>query len=134
MKITQRLELQWDARWLRLLSVFIFLINLLCEVAHAGDTIITFDDVPTDTSLDTQFHDRGVDFGLPPYGSLPATSQIPVVSCCIPITRAAPAGHASQVASISDAHAEFYIAAMFGSFTTYRQRVQVTVGNTVAVD
>jgi hypothetical protein len=134
MKTSQRLELQWDARWPRLLSAFVFLIGLLCEVAYAGDTVITFDDVPANTFLDTQFHDRGVDFGLPPYGSLPATSQIPAVSCCVPITRDAPTGHASQVASISDAQSEFWISGMFGSFTTYRQRVQVTVGNTVAAD
>lgn len=104
------------------------------SVAHAADTIITFDDVAANTFLDTQYHDKGVDFGFPPYASLPPTSQIPNVVCCSPITRVAPAGHSSQVVSISDAQTEFWISAMFGSFSTFRQHVQITVGNTVAAD
>src|SRR5262249_12272467 len=63
------------------------------SVVQAADTTIPFDDVPADTFLDTQFHDKGVDFGFPPYASLPSTSQVPSVVCCTPITRAAPSGH-----------------------------------------
>jgi hypothetical protein len=121
-------------RGIVLILQFGFLVGSFGGVAHAADTVITFDEVAADTFLNTQFHDRGVDFGYPPYASLPETSQIPVVTCCTPITRAAPAGHASQVASISTARTEFWFSGMFGAFSTYRQRVQITVDNTVAVD
>src|SRR6266571_8814003 len=96
---------------------------LLTVLAHAADTVITFDDVPANTFLDKQYRDRGVDFGFPPYASLPPTSQIPNVVCCTPITRAAPSGHSRQVASISNARTEFWISGMFGSFSTFRQHV-----------
>jgi hypothetical protein len=104
--------------------------------ARAADTVITFDDIAADTFLTPQnFHDRGVDFGLPPYASLPPGNQVPSMACCTPITRAPPPGHSSQVASISFASTtEFWISGMFGSFSTWRQHVQVTIGNISPAD
>jgi hypothetical protein len=107
---------------------------LLMPAAHAADTVIGFDDVPPNTPITTQYHALGVDFELPPYGSLPASSQIPAVWCCIPITRTSPPGHSSQVASISWSSTEIWTPGVFGAFATYRQHVQVSVGSNFASD
>ena len=99
-------------------------------VVHAADTVLTFDDVTADTLVATHYHAQGVDFSYPPYASLPSTSQIPdAVVCCFPITRAPPPGHPDQVADISLAGMEFWRAGLFGTFSTFRNRVTMTVGD-----
>ena len=103
---------RWVPVWM---VVGALLFVLLCGRAEAGDTVIGFDDVPPDTPVATQDHARGVDFGMPPYSSLPPTSQIPSVLCCYPITRTAPIGHSSQVADLSWHSTEEWQAGMFGS-------------------
>jgi hypothetical protein len=102
----------------------------LCIVAHAADTVINFDNLPPDTPVDTQYHSQGVDFGFPPYASLPASSQVPpAVTCCSPIIRAAPPNHASQVLDISSGRGEFFTPGVFGAFSGFHQRLQVSIGN-----
>jgi hypothetical protein len=51
------------------------------------------------------------------------------MTCCIPITRVAPAGHPNQVVDI-DLHgtSEFFQAGMFGTFGAFHRHVQLTVG------
>ena len=118
---------------LALLSLLI-LLALNCGRAQCADTTITFDDVPPTTPVETHYHSQGVDFGLPPYGSLPPTSQVPAVWCCFPITRPAPTGYSSQVASIHEGGGEFYLAGLFGLFSTFRKHIQVTVGDSTQMD
>jgi len=117
-----RLFLSWGA-------IFVAF-GALGNVAIAADTVITFDDVPPNTEVATHYHAQGVDFGFPPYAALPPTSQIPgAVLCCLPLTRVSPSGHTSQVADIALSGTEIWTAALFGTFTTSRARVRVTVGD-----
>jgi hypothetical protein len=119
-------------------SIFILCFSLCGPALRAqptglsccADTVIRFDDLPANVSVTAHYRPQGVDFGLPPYSSLPPASQIPLgIRCCFPRVRVAPSGHSSQVADISTSGGEFFQPGMFGTFTTFRRRVQVTVGN-----
>jgi hypothetical protein len=114
--------------------VALILVALMCRPARSADTTITFDDLPPNTPVIAQYHKLGVDFGLPPYASLPPTSKVPTVSCCIPITRTAPSGYSSQVASISWSSNEFYNPGLFGTFSTFRHYIQISIGNSLPGD
>ncbi len=97
--------------------------------APLADTVITFDDLPANTALSNQYVSKGVTFGYPPYSSLPLNSQIPPgIHCCFPVVVTAPPGHATQAANISIEGGENFLPGMSGAFTTFRQRVQATIG------
>jgi hypothetical protein len=117
------------ARSMQLCARVALLATMAWSAAFAANTVITFDDVAVDTPLGSQYHSKGVDFGYPAY--YPATSQLPGTAylCCIPITRAAPSGHSSQVANMSWSSTEVFGPGMFGTFTSFHSTVQVTVGD-----
>src|SRR5580700_8178106 len=100
------------------------------QSAKANDTSIQFNNLPPDTPLSNQYTAMGVTFGYPPYSSLGQNSQIPYLTCCWPATTVAPPGNPNPiVVSISNPDAEFYQSAVFGTFTTFRQHMLVTVGD-----
>ena len=78
----------------------------------------------------SQYHADGIDFGWPPYGALPASSQIPGgVQGAVPIIVAAPANYpAAQVAKLITP-TEFTSAEAFGIFAGFHQHVKATVGS-----
>jgi hypothetical protein len=123
---------QWCGAFFSFLIVCLPLCGPALRAQQSGlsccaDTVIGFDDLPVNASVNAHYHAQGVDFGLPPYS--PGDSHIPGMACCFPITRAAPSGHSSQVANISISGGEFTQPGMFGTFTSFHGRVQVTVGD-----
>jgi hypothetical protein len=114
------------------LILWALLSPFFCSHAQAADTVITFDNLPPSTWLTTQYQAQGVQFGMPPYSSLPTNSQIPSVLCCIPVTLAAPPGHSNQVAYVSGSAQEEWQAGMFGTFSVFHQTMRVDVGDSLA--
>lgn len=125
-----RMLLQGPLTW-----IFVSVLSaLVCNPTRAADTVIGFDNLPPNTGVTHQYLAEGVDFGFPPYAALAPTSQIPTIWCCLPSIRLAPAGHPSQVASISTSGSEFFHAGTFGIFSNFHKKVQVTIGNFSASD
>jgi hypothetical protein len=114
---------RWSALWIRVLLLALFTLG----ATHAANTVITFNDLSPNTVLTNQYDAMGVDFVYPP-----ESGQIPYLSCCGPITRVAPPGHDSQVVSLSWHSQEIFQPAISGVFTSFRSRIQITVGDSIS--